>query len=230
MKRTVAILDDDMVFVNRLKELLERWSDKESQELVIEGFARAEDLVSGEKIYDLVFMDIILPKNNGIELYEKLKQEGRLRDVIYMSAYDRNVFQVFGSRPIAYIRKAFIENDLKKAMDLYQIYERNNKVFIRDGKKIHAFYPNEIMYLQSNKHYIEFYMEDGRKDMLRGKMNDMEEVLKDYGYIRVHASYLINIKYIRCIEKNYIQLYNFHCCKISLKYKKEVSRRFYGGE
>ena len=43
MKKTVAILDDDKVFVNLLKGLLEQWFEKESQEFVIDGFVRAEE-------------------------------------------------------------------------------------------------------------------------------------------------------------------------------------------
>ena len=96
MKKTVAILDDDKVFVNLLKGLLEQWFEKESQEFVIDGFVRAEEFESAETIYDLVFMDIVLPEDNGIDLFERLQQTGRVREVIYVSAHDRNVFQVFG--------------------------------------------------------------------------------------------------------------------------------------
>ena len=65
-----------------------------------------------------------------------------------------------------------------------------------EGKKVHCFYPEEIMYLKSNKHYIEFYMGDEKQYLIRGKMDDMEEALRNYGFIRIHASYLVNLKYI----------------------------------
>lgn len=230
MKKTVGILDDDRVFVNLLRGLLEQWFGRENQEFVIDGFVRAEEFESAETIYDLVFMDIVLPENNGIDLVERLQQTGRIKDVIYVSAHDRNVFQVFGSRPIAYIRKAFLETDLERAMRLYEEHIRKSKVYIMEGKKVHCFYPDEIMYLQSNKHYIEFYMGDGGRFLIRGKMDDMERALKGYGYIRIHASYLVNVKYIKCVEKNHVQLNNFHCCRVSMKYKKEVYKRFCGGE
>ena len=61
MKKTVGILDDDRVFVNLLRGLLEQWFGRENQEFVIDGFVRAEEFESAETIYDLVFMDIVLP-------------------------------------------------------------------------------------------------------------------------------------------------------------------------
>ena len=187
-----------------MSEVTKQWFEKESQEFVIDGFVRAEEFESAETIYDLVFMDIVLPEDNGIDLFERLQQTGRVREVIYVSAHDRNVFQVFGSRPIAYIRKAFLETDLERAMRLYEEHIRKSKVYIMEGKKVHCFYPDEIMYLQSNNHYIEFYMGDGGRFLIRGKMDDMERALKGYGYIRIHASYLVNVKYIKCVEKNHV--------------------------
>lgn len=230
MKKTVAVLDDDRMFVSLLKGMLEKWSKREGEELEIEGFARPQELVLGERLYDLIFMDIILPGGNGIELAERLKQTGRMKDVIYVSAQDRNVFQVFGSRPIAYIRKTCLESDLEKAMELYVDSLKKSRVYITEGKKVHCFCPDEIMYLKSNKHYIEFFMGDGRNHLLRGKMDDMEMALKEYGYIRTHVSYLVNPKYVTRVDKNYIRLTDSHCCRVSMKYKKEVYKKFYAGE
>lgn len=230
MKETVAILDDDKVFVDLFKRLLEQWAEKENHDFAIDGFSRPEELVSSEKTYDLVFMDVVMPESNGIELFEKLKESGRLKSVVYVSAYDKNVFDIFGSGPIGYIRKAFVESDLKEAMELYRKHLWKIKVYIMEGKKVHCFYPEEIMYLKSNKHYIEFYMGDEKQYLIRGKMDDMEEALRNYGFIRIHASYLVNLKYIRCVDKNRILLNNCCCCRVSMKYRKEVYRRFCGGE
>lgn len=227
MKKMVAILDDDKVFVSLLKGMLEEWCQREEQEFVVECFVTPRDLEASIKRYDLVFMDIVLPGDNGIELVEKLKRTGRFNDVIYVSAYDMNVYQVFGSQPIAYIRKTFMKNDLEIAMGLYRNHLRKNIIYIPEGKKIHCFCPDEIMYLQSNRHYIEVYMENGDKSLLRGKMDEMEQLLKDYDYIRIHMSYLVNLKYVICIDKNHIQLSNHQCCKISMKYKKRVYEKLY---
>lgn len=96
-------------------------------------------------------------------------------------------------------------------MRLYEEHIRKSKVYIMEGKKVHCFYPDEIMYLQSNKHYIEFYMGDGGRFLIRGKMDDMERALKGYGYIRIHASYLVNVKYSNFAHR-------FCLCTLKIQY------------
>lgn len=61
---------------------------------------------------------------------------------------------------------------------------------------------DNILYIESKLHKLQFYiMEDKIKIYnLYGTLNELENELKDFHFIRIHQSYLTNLKYIRSVK------------------------------
>lgn len=222
MKITVGILDDDLLFVTVLEARVKAYFAKNKLEAVIDCYLDPEELEQGRKKYDLLFMDIVMPGQDGISLLNKLREVGRVQDVIYVSAYDGEVFRTFESRPIAYVRKRHFDEDLEKAMALYREHLKSIMVVIPEGKKTHLLRMDDIIYVSSQNHYVKFHMWDGTDLIMRAKLDNIEETLGRYGFVRVHVSYLINLKYILSIDRSQVYLKNQKSFKISVKYKKQV--------
>lgn len=222
MKISVGILDDDLFFVSVLEEKVKVFFEKYELDAEIDCFTEAEQLEGNSTKYDLVFMDIVMPESDGISLAETWQSSGRVRDVIYVSAHDREVFRTFGSKPVAYVRKTQMDEDLEQAMALYHEHLKTLRVIIPEGKKKHLMRVDDIIYVSSQNHYVEFHMWDGDTIIMRSKLDKMEGVLRRYGFVRVHVSYLINMKYVCSLDRSQIYLKNNQSYRISVKYKKHV--------
>lgn len=223
-KRKAVILDDDRIFAEVLEKKIERMASAHGLEFCIKSFQNITDLENSGVICDILFLDIELPEQNSIEWVQKWQMSGKFRNIIFVSAYSEYVFQSFESRPIAFVRKTNLEEDLDRALALYKkkLGEPEKCVLIPEGKKIHVFRAADILHLKGSGHYVEFHMKDGKIRVLRGKMNAIEEILGQYGFVRIKISCLINMKYVARIDKSHILLKNGEEFKVSAKYQEQT--------
>lgn len=220
----VVILDDNPAFSEALKNLLEPMFQKYFLLFAIDIFQSVDELEKEDQIYELCFMEAVLQEKDGIDLAREWKSTGKIKDVIFVTDDEEQVFRSFSCRPIAYVRKAYLEKELDEAVNFYQKHMQASIVVIPEGRKLHVLEPKQIMYLYSNKHYIEFHMVDETILVVRGKMDDMERILSGRDFVRIHISYLIHIDYIREIRKNIVILKNQREVKISKKYREEMEQ------
>lgn len=112
----------------------------------------------------------------------------------------------------------YLEGHEKKKIQYIQIkrMEKNERIFLKhvryfvsDRRKIKAVF-------DSCQDTVEFYM----------KMNDVEELLKNAGFLRCHQSYLVNIRHILYWDGNNIVLTENERIPVSRKYKREIACRF----
>lgn len=225
MRITVAILDDNLFFVPVLEEKVRQVFEEYELELSIGCFTDPAKLELDDRNYDLLITDIVLPGQDGITLADRLQSAGRIRDVIFVSAHDGEVFRSFGSRPIAFVRKSCIDADLKQAASLYLEHLKTLWIVIPEGKKKHLMRLDDIVCISSQNHYVEFHMLNRENQVIRSKLDQMEEMLGPFGFLRVHVSHLVHVKYVTSIDRSRIYLKNMESCRISLKYKKQVFDR-----
>lgn len=90
-------------------------------------------------------------------------------------------------------------------------------IMLSDGSKITS---NDIFYIQSVQNYTKLYIEN-EEQLLRKTLQEWENVLIEYGFVRIHKSYLVNMGKIECCEHNII-LENGVQLPIGRAYKKKV--------
>lgn len=67
---------------------------------------------------------------------------------------------------------------------------------------------HQIIYVESKLHRLYFHLEDGQIRTMYGILNEWEEKMCNDDFLRIHQSYLVNMRYIReissyavCLEK-----------------------------
>ena len=93
---------------------------------------------------------------------------------------------------------------------------------------------NRLLYIESNLHRLEFYiMEDYlKKYTLQGTLNKLEAKLEGNNFLRVHQSYLVNMRFIKSISRYKVVLGNHIELDIPRARYKYVQEKFitYRGE
>ena len=223
-KFIVAILDDDRIFVELLKSKANKIANKHNFDFEIICFNELVEFDVSVNVFDLLFLDVEFPDQNCFQWIRKWQQMGKVGNVIFVSAYDEYVFQSFESQPIAFVRKVHLDMDLERAIALYK--EKRIvlpvQIPIWEGRKIHFFETDNILYIQGCGHYIEFHLKDEDTKVLRGKMNEMEKILKPYGFVRVQVRYLVNVRYITGMSHDQITIKNGERFRISPKYSTDI--------
>lgn len=160
--------------------------------------------------YEVLFLDIDMPKLDGVELAKAVRKSKKSMDIIFVSNREDKVFEAFSVRPFGFVRKNNFTRDLCDTLrsyikmrivdDSFVMLQTNNNSVIRSVRV------SDIVYIESSRHKQVVYMADGEKIDVHMTMKELEEKLEEYDIIRVYQAYIVNFKYIQRIERNEIVL------------------------
>jgi DNA-binding LytR/AlgR family response regulator len=167
----------------------------------------ASQAVMTENI-DLVFLDVIMPEMSGIEFIKSLtilKPE-----IILISGDAQNAAQGFDYNVTDFLVKPFSYDRflvaIAKAKRNYNkkgvvMNTLNDHVFIKVSSRLIKLELKKILYVEALADYITIYTENGRYTIL-STMKRIEEMLSGLDFLRVHNSYIVNLKRISSIENH----------------------------
>ena len=182
---------------------------------------------------DLVFLDIQMPKMNGID-FLKIVQKPPM--VIITTAYPTYALEGFQLNVLDYLLKPITFDrffqSAHKARDYHQLITRTTTTdlpkaeaepdyfFIKCGSKYEKIHFADILYVQGTQNYVTLYTNKGKYLTLL-YLKNLEENLDHRSFIRVHKSYIVSIDKIEAIEGNEIFIQS-HRVPMSRNYRDQV--------
>ena len=173
----------------------------------------ALELLQAEPI-DLLFLDIQMPRLNGLQFLQSLHHPPL---VIIVTAYEKYAVESFNLQVVDYIVKPFsFERFLKasnRARDLFRLkylamssqVGKNNHFFVHVEYTLVKIVVAEIDYIKGLKDYIKIYLSSTAKPVLtRMSLKSMEERLPAGTFIRTHKSFLVAISKITTIKRDFV--------------------------
>lgn len=203
----IAICDDEKYYREKIEELVTKYFSKKDIEICISRFESGEKLCQeGIKLskYDLIFLDINMGDIDGLDTAKKIRNFNSEVYIVFVTAFINYVLEGYKVDAIRYLLKDSLENSMDECLDA--VTEKNKgKVekitlpFIEGKKQVLI---EKIFYIESQKHKLFFHIleDDMKKYTLYDKLDNLEEQLAAYGFLRIHKSYLVNIKHIEKIN------------------------------
>lgn len=182
----------------------------------------ALDFLSKNEI-DLIFLDIRMPKLNGLDFIRTLTHKPI---IIITSAYEEYALESFDLDVCDYLRKPFRFDRLLKAanraLEIHNLKKQaykasvpqqtaiapeSTQIAIKVDKKTVLMPLDEIQYLESLGNYVKVWR--GTDFLLTPRtMSSFEEQLPASAFVRIHKSYILNKKFVHYMEGNTIYLKN----------------------
>lgn len=204
--RTI-IVDDERLAREELKNLLSEYPEIEiigEYKNTIEARAAIE-----KDAPDLVFMDIQMPGETGLELLEKIKNPPR---TVFVTAYDEYAIKAFELKAYDYLMKPI---DPERLSEVYKRLSEENqtpasvvnndklkageRILIKDGEKVWFIKVDEIRYFESEGNYVKVHFEKFRPLILRS-LNSLEERMDEKMFFRANRKFIINLQHVVNIE------------------------------
>lgn len=223
----IAICDDNDIFLENIKKsILNILNNKANISTHNNAFSLLTYVMDEMKQQvDVVFMDIRLKNQNGIQVAETLLSEFPNIKIVFMSTYIERVKEIFRINPVYFLTKPIEMVYLKDA--LYKVIrmvdeEQMDVVKVKYGNgHFKNIMTKDIYYIESDKRKLVFLLQDTEISCYM-KLNEVEGVVKE-NFIRVHQSYLINLDKIKEYDKNGVILFNGVMVPISRSKYKEVN-------
>ncbi|MCB9195486.1 MAG: DNA-binding response regulator [Flavobacteriales bacterium] len=211
MRKTIYIVEDDPFISEELKLIIESLgyevignSDQEIQ--------ATKEILNMKP--NLVCLDIDLGDGgNGFNIAKNIVSNTRTSILFITSFFDEiTLSQARQYNPKGYIVKPFRDVDIKTnlALAFYEapiiINSTKEDLFIRKDGEILRINPDNITHLQGEDNYTSVFILDQPRIVTSTTLKKMEEKLESYGFIRVHKSFVVNMKHIQGLNGNTIYL------------------------
>ena len=195
---------------------------------------------------NIVFMDIEMPVMNGFQLLEEL---GEIYfSLVFVTAYDQFAVKAFRFNALDYLLKPIDGKELTKAVakamqqkpDTQQLQSFKQQLQAGEKQqpdKIALPYQNgvtfteikNVLYCEAENNYTRFYIAGGQQYMVSKTLGDIQEILEERNFLRVHRQYLVNLdqikKYVRG-EGNYLVMINDENIPVARNKKEKLIERF----
>lgn len=230
MKLRCAIVDDEPLAVG----LLESYAKKTPFLELVGTYSSAIEAREGiaQEPVDLLFLDIQMPELNGMEFAKTVDQETR---IVFTTAFSQYALEGYRTNALDYLLKPISYNQfLEAATKAQQWFELKSQAeqkeqtpegqpvlpeskeffYVKSEHRLIKINVQDITYIEGLKDYIKIYLENQPKAILSlMRMRSLEEYLPSDQFMRIHRSYIVNIKKIEQIErgriifgKNYIPI------------------------
>jgi len=184
---------------------------------------------------DLIFTDIQMPNLSGMEFSKMiLKKEAK---VIFTTAFEEFALESYKVNAIDYLVKPISYSEFFSAANKAkeQIMTKSTHtgttsyaddyIFVKSEYKLLKIELKDLIYVEGLKDYLKLYTVNSEKPVLTLKtMKSLDEELSDKNFMRVHQSFIVNLKKITTIERNRIVFGNKYI-PVSEKYK-EIFQKF----
>ena len=213
----IAICDDESLFAEELKELLSGYMMEKGLVFEIDIYGSGEALIElGIEVikYTAVFLDINMEKIDGIKAAEKIREVSREVFIVFVTAFVNYSLEGYRLDVVRYLLKGNVDfpsmvNECVDALVDKLSYSVTKREFdFKEGKREISL--ERLLYVESNLHKLEFHvMEDDLKIYtMYETLNALESKLVAKDFVRIHQSYLVNIKYIKNVVRYKVVLTN----------------------
>jgi len=203
-----AICDDNPDSAEALRVLIKEYSE----ELCCDVFFDADSVLKAQQDgakFDLYILDIIMPEFSGIDLAREIRKHDENGIIIFLSSSNEFYKEAFAVEALQYLSKPVDKDQLFRTLDRALIYKEGNKTEplpIRTKAGLHSVCVDQIVYVESFRHVITFYLENKREIHTLDSsisLKELLEVLSFPPFYSPHRGFIVNLAYVNCLEKQH---------------------------
>ncbi len=203
--KNVAIVEDEEKDYLSLLSFIERYGKETNQEFNVVRFSNGEDFIKEyQSIYSVVFMDIQMPKKNGMDTAIELRKIDKAVSLIFVTNLIQYAQDGYEVDAISFIVKPMEYYDFtlkfQKALDISLANEEKTFALNVAGGVCYIS-TDKLIYVEILNHCLHYHLVD---DVIRvtGVLSQAEKELSKYGFLRCNNCYLVNPKFISKVQGN----------------------------
>lgn len=209
----IAICDDERFYREKIKYLIEKCLNRRELPYTAHIFLSGEEFLEqceNNIRFDIVFLDISMEKVNGIEVAARIRSFHSDTYIVFVTAFMDYALEGYKVNAVRYLMKDTLEQSIEECMTaiLHRMKVAQVTFSFLEGEK--RLYADNILYVESKGHKsVFYYMEPGLVTyQVYEKLDEVEKKLDGCCFLRIHKSYLVNMKHIRRISNYAVYLDN----------------------
>lgn len=226
----IAICDDETEFISELKAMLKRYSEETGRELMTVEYQNGRELIEKyDPNTDLIFLDIQMNEMDGLTAAGKIRELDEKVSIIFLTSLKQYALEGYKYQAVNYIVKPLKYIRLKTEMNgwIEKYRHKNPYIVVQNDKGSFKVYVNQLHYLETYKRNLLLHTDDGEIICYKN-MKEMKKELFSYGFFRCHAGFLVNLAFVKNVEKLDIELTSGEIVYVSKPKRKEFMETLAG--
>lgn len=231
-------IDDEPLALRQMEDFIKKTSFLHLVGTCSSGF-EALEMISN-KLVDLIFLDINMPDLSGLDFFKSLDKKP---EVIFTTAYSEFAVEGFRVNALDYLLKPIGYKDFlkaaTKALSYFEMLEQvgkqerneDNSLFVKSEYRIIRIQYDDITYIEGMREYVRIHLKSAKPIMSLMSMKSLEEKLPADRFMRVHRSFIVNLKEVATIERGRIIFDKDVYIPVSDQYKEKfqefIDRHFF---
>lgn len=235
------VVDDDAGNREYLKGLLAEFAQDVQVVQEASNILDAHKALKDQQV-DLVFLDVEMPGGSGFDLLRELGTWPF--KVIFATAFHRYAIQAIRFSALDYLLKPVQPDELVVALDrlraananaamesviqkqfihnIDQEEEKALKLTLTHGDRSYFVVPTDVGYCSSQGNYTELHLSDGRRFVSARTLKEYEEMLVDWGFLRVHRNSLVNRLAVSHLNEDHLVMNDGALLEVSRRKRGDV--------
>lgn len=229
----IFLCDDDERQLEIYTEKLERLASKHNQKVELRCFKNGEEMLFHLEDHlssvDAIYLDINMPKINGIQVAERIRSLEFVGEIIFLTVSQEHYLSAFDVNAFNYILKG--DSDEKRFEDVFLkvvkcvATKEEEYLLLRGGGQSRKVELSSIHYFEIQRRIITVHYQD-REFEFFSTLEKLENQLEKKGFIRVHRAFIVAVSAIDSITYESLQMVNGDVIPIGRTYKKSTQEYF----
>ena len=215
----IAVCDDskhDLQATANMLEELTKYNIKYEVYTFDNGNSLIKEYKNGRD-FQLLILDMVMEPINGIDTAKEIRRYDLSVPILIVTSTTEFALEGYVVNARRYITKPLNkEKFLREVMQIYELYtsEEDQYCIIRNDDGITKLKVDDILYFDSDRHTITAHTLDNTYSF-RDTINNVEQQYAQYGFFRVHKSFVVNLKYVVNYSKKAATLINGEIIDVS---------------
>lgn len=201
----VAIVEDKSSDAKLLQSYLAKYEKETGVLLKVTTFSDGQlFLINYKSGFDIVFMDVEMPAEDGIETAKKLRKIDENIVIIFITAMARYAIAGYEVHAYDFALKPLLYDifKVKFARALHGIKKYEEQILtIKSTESFAKVMIGKIRYVDIRKHYLTYHTFDN-EIVSRNTISQAEVSLKKFGFVRINGYCIVNLKHVKEFKKD----------------------------
>lgn len=207
----LAVCDDMPIECAGIAKQIENILKQSNIDFLIKKFFSGQELLQSKESFDVIFLDIKMPKISGMELAKELREQEKQSLIIFITSASEYVFEAFDVEAFQYLLKP-VQNDklkivLEKALKRTEIDANSDFLIISVNRQIKKVFLKDILYIESVGRIAKIHCSTGTLETYE-QIGVLEDKLSKKSFFRCHKCFLVNLDYVDAFNKTEVNLEN----------------------
>lgn len=208
----IAICDDDIRDLCRIENLIIRYQEERKSPLKYKTFSNVIELLDNMHscTYDILLLDILMPGINGMEAAHEIREFDSEIKIIFLTSSPEFAVESYAVDAYYYLIKPCTENKLFPILNrvFFDVQKAEEALHIKSSSGIIRIPFDKLEFLEVMNKKLFFHLTDGSVKEIYSSLSDYEtELVCRRDFIKVHRSYIVNMKYIQELSSKELTMY-----------------------